>query len=158
MTNQSFLRTFILTAVPFALAMGLMFSTSAGLTRGLITGAACGLAFGLAMAGFAEFQARRFKPFVSSFESEGIVLDGPATLRGAGGWLVLTKQRLVFQPHKVNIGGERTEIAAEDIGGARRGDGIVPNTIAVVTRSNQTLQFVVRGRDTWLAKLPGIKP
>jgi hypothetical protein len=157
MTKQSFLRTFLMTAVPFAIAMGLVFSTSAGLPRGLITGAAAGFAFGLAMAGFAEFQARRFKPFVSSFEAEGIVLDGPANLGSAGGWLVLTKQRLVFQPHKLNVGAQRTEIATDEIAGARRGDGVAPNKIAVVTRGNQTVQFVVRNRNAWLAKLPGIK-
>lgn len=157
MTKSSFLRTFLMTSIPFGLAMGLFYSTSAGLGRGLISGAAAGFAFGLAMAGFSQFQARRFKPFVRSLGSEGIVLDGPANLGSAGGWLVLTKQRLVFQPHKLNVGGQRMEIATDDIAGARRGDGLAPNKIAVVTRGNQTVQFVVRNRDAWLAKLPGVK-
>ncbi|HEY5946280.1 MAG TPA: hypothetical protein VIV40_12345 [Kofleriaceae bacterium] len=156
MTKQSFLRSFLVTAIPFSLAMGLFYATSAGLARGMITGVAAGFAFGLAMAGFARFQARRFQPFVSMFEPEGLVVDGPATLRGTGGWLILTKQRLVFQPNQLKEG-NRTEVVADDIAGARPGDSVVPNTIAVVTRTGQTLQFVVRGRAEWLAKLPGIK-
>jgi hypothetical protein len=75
-----------------------------------------------------------------------------------GGWLVLTKQRLVFEPHKLNVGGKTLDIAADDIAGARPGDGVLPNKIAVVTRSGQTLSFVVRDRAAWLAKLPGVKP
>ena len=157
MTKQSFLRTFIMTAVPFTIAMGLVFSTSAGLARGLITGAVAGIGFGLAMAGFAAFQSRRFQTFVSSFEAEGIVLDGPANLGSAGGWLVLTTKRLVFQPHNLNVSRQRTEIATDEIAGARCGDGVVPNKIAIVTRANRTVQLVVRNRDAWLAKLPGIK-
>lgn len=147
--------------VPFGALMGLVNASGGSRGSAIVAGVFAGVLFGCAMAGFLAWQTKRSAKLLATFEAEGIVHHGPANHMAAlavGGWLVLTKQRLVFEPHKVNIGGKRIEIAHDDIGGARPGDGVVPNKIAVVTRNGQTLQFVVRNRDEWLAKLPGVKP
>lgn len=145
------------TGVPFGLCMGLFYSSRG--SGAIAMGIANGVLFGCAMAGILAWQQKRSAKLRAHYEAEGLVHDGPANYGAAGGWLVLTKQRLVFEPHKLNLGlGKRAEIAVADIGGARRGDGVLPNKIAVVTHANQTFQFVVRNRDEWLAKLPGVKP
>ena len=154
---MKFLLDALKTGVPFGLCMGLFYSSRG--SGAIAMGVAMGIAFGCAMAGFMAWQRKRSAVLRAQYEAEGLVHDGPANYGAAGGWLVLTKQRLVFEPHKLNLGmGKRAEIAVADIGGARPGDGALPNKIAVVTRSNQTLQFVVRNRAEWLAKLPGVKP
>jgi hypothetical protein len=148
------------TGAPFGAAMGLFFAAQHGGTRGLVAGLAAGALFGCAMAAIMKWQHARATTVIAPYEAEGIVRHGPANhMAGTaiGGWLVATKQRLVFEPHKLNFGGKRIELAMDDIAGARRGDGVVRNKIAVVTRGGQTLQFVVRDRDAWLAALPGVK-
>ncbi|HEY6033155.1 MAG TPA: hypothetical protein VIV58_02820 [Kofleriaceae bacterium] len=148
------------TGVPFGAAMGLFFAAQHGASRGLITGAAAGVAFGCAMAAVMKWQHARAATVIAPYEAEGILHHGPANhMAGTaiGGWLVMTKQRLVFEPHKLNHGGKRLELATADIAGARRGDGVLPNKIAVATRDGHTHQFVVRDRDKWFAVLPGVK-
>jgi hypothetical protein len=155
---KKFLRNAAITGVPFGIAMGL---ANSGRNGGLVTAVVGGILFGGAMAGFMAYQEKRSAKLLAQYEPEGIVHHGPANHMAGlavGGWLVLTRQRLVFEPHKANLGGKRLDIAADDIAGSRPGDGIVPNKIAVATRGGQTLQFVVRDRATWLAKLPGVKP
>jgi hypothetical protein len=153
---KRFFVTALMTGVPFGLCMGLFYSGRGG---ALAMGIANGVAFGLAMGGFMAWQHKRSAKLLAHYESEGLVHHGPANYGAAGGWLVLTKQRLLFEPHKLNLGlGKRVEVPAAEIGGARPGDGAIPNKIAVVTRGNQTLQFVVRSRAEWLEKLPGVKP
>ena len=148
------------TGVPFGAAMGLFFAGQHGASRGLIAGVAAGVAFGCAMAAVMKWQHARATTVIAPYEAEGIVHHGPANhmaRTAIGGWLVVTKQRLVFEPHKLNIGGKRIELATDDIAGARRGDGVLRNKIAIATRGGQTLQFVVRDRDAWFAVLPGVK-
>ena len=153
---KNFLRNALITGLPFGLVMGLMFSERGG--SALAMGIANGVLFGCAMAGFMALQQKRSLKLLAGYEAEGLVHHGPANFGRAGGWLVLTKQRLVFAPHKMNLGlGKPIEIAASDIAGARPGDGVLANKIAVVTHNKQTLQFVVRERAAWLTKLPGVK-
>jgi hypothetical protein len=151
---KRFLLNALMTGVPFGLCMGMFYSGRGALAMGVVNG----VAFGLAMGGFMAWQHKRSATLLAQYEAEGLVHHGPANYGAAGGWLVLTKQRLIFEPHKLNLGlGKRLEIPATEIGGARAGDGAIPNKIAVVTHANQTVQFVVRNRAEWLAKLPGVK-
>jgi hypothetical protein len=153
---KTFIRNALMTGVPFGLLMGLAYAERG--TGALAMGIANGVAFGCAMAGFMAWQRKRAAKLRAAYDAEGLVHDGPANFGAAGGWLFLTKQRLVFEPHKLNLGlGKRTELAVADIAGVRAGDGALANKIAIVTTRNQTVQFVVRDRDEWLAKLPGVK-
>ena len=148
------------TGAPFGAAMGLFFAAQHGASRGLVSGLVAGVVFGCAMAGIMKWQHARAATLIAPYEAEGILHHGPAShVAGTaiGGWLVVTKQCLVFEPHKLNIGGKRFELATDDIAGARRGDGVLPNKIAITTRDGRTVQFVVRDRAAWLAALPGVK-
>lgn len=147
------------TGVPFGVAMGLVAAASGD--NAVVLGAAQGIAFGCLMAGFMALYEKRAAKVVAELAPEGIVHHGPATHMATGrigGWLVLTEQRLVFVPHKLNVGGKRQELAVADVAGARPGDALLPNQIEVVTRAGQRLRFVVKKRRDWLAKLPGVKP
>ena len=134
-----------------------MFLVSSGNGSALRMAIFSGAAFAAFMTVLIVWRDKRGAKVRAPYEAEGIVHDGPANHASNGGWLVLTKQRLVFEPHKLNFSSKRTELGVDDIAGARPGDGVLPNKIVVVTRSNQSLQFVVNGRSAWLAKLPGVK-
>ena len=155
---KTFLANAAKTGVPFGIAMGLVAGGVGG--NALVLGAVQGVLFGGAMAGFMAMHEKRAAKLLVEFEPEGVVHHGPANhmVTGAiGGWLVLTQRRLVFIPHKLNLRGERQELALDDIGGARPADALVPNQIEVVSRGGQRLRFVVRKRREWLDMLPGVK-
>lgn len=148
----------------------------------VLVGLACGVGAGAFMAGFAWWRDQSWERWAAktatAFSAECVVhasyastVDAGAVVftflfmatgMGAraverGGALVLTQQRLVFIPHRQNRYGKRMEVAVSDIAGARAVFGLAPNTIDVFTRANNSAQFRVRNRDTWLAKLPGVK-
>src|SRR3569833_1188333 len=127
------------TGAPFGAAMGLFFAAQHGASRGLVSGLLAGAVFGCAMAGIMKWQHARAATVIAPYEAEGILHHGPAN-----------------QVAGTAIGG-RFEVATDDIAGARRGDGVLPNKIAIATRDGRTVQFVVRDRAAWLAALPGVK-
>src|SRR3569623_993696 len=136
------------TGAPFGAAMGVFFAAQHGASRGLVSGILAGAVFGCARAGIMKWQHARAATVIAPYEAEGILHHGPANhVAGTaiGGWLVVMLQRLRF------------ELATDDIAGARRGDGVLPNKIAIATRDGRTVQFVVRDRAAWLAALPGVK-
>lgn len=153
---KNFLRTAVLTGIPFGAMMGL-FWAHRGAAAAVVGGSVMGLAFGCAMAGFVALQYKRSAKLREPYEAEGIEHDGPATYRSStavGGWLILTKQRLVFVPHKLNVGDAKLEIPRDEIVAARPVSALLPNAIEIGTRSQQIHRFVVGQRATWLAKLP----
>jgi hypothetical protein len=84
--------------------------------------------------------------------SEEILCDVGANLfRGVeavGGRLKITNQRLVFQPHALNVQTMPLEIAMPDIAAATKRNtlGFVPNGMLVRTRAGVEYKFVVWGR------------
>jgi hypothetical protein len=169
----------LLAAVPFGFLMGAAYSLESPVSTSILVGILGGVACAVAVAGFVAWRDQRFTQWVAKaiapYEAEGIEHQGYAAfgsnatavglaalgLIGAfgerAGWLVLTKQRLVFLPHKHSLLGKPIELATADIAAARPGHSLRPNTILVGTRSKQSLQLRVRGRNEWLAKLPSIK-
>jgi hypothetical protein len=155
MTKTKFFLTALQTGVPFGLVMGVFYSGRGG--GAIAMGIVNGVAFGLAMAGFLAWQAKRASRVKQPYEAEGIVHDGPAnhaSTTSVGGWLILTKQRLIFEPHKVNVGGKRIEISRQDIVAAMPGQGLLPNKLEIVTSNHEKHSFVVAQRAVWLAQLP----
>ncbi len=71
--------------------------------------------------------------------------------RNVEGWLVLTKRRLVFQPR--GFLDKKTELPITEIAGARRGDSVAQNTIALIARDQRSVEIRVQNRDEWLDKL-----
>ncbi|HTL32037.1 MAG TPA: hypothetical protein VL326_02865 [Kofleriaceae bacterium] len=145
-----FIKTFALAGIPFGLAMGVVNGLRQGWKSGLGSGIAAGILFGFLLAFFLKRQAQRFEQLRPKYEPEGIVLDAPANLGGVGGWLFLTKQRLVFEPHKLNLGGKRTDVKLGDIQEVRPGAGKLVRRFEVVV-PGATHSFLVENRDQWLA-------
>ena len=78
------------------------------------------------------------------------MLDGGANLGGAGGYLFLTKQRIVFEPHGANSkSAKRVEIPLGDIKEVRPAGGKLVRRFEVVT-ARGTHSFLVENRDAWL--------
>jgi hypothetical protein len=144
------LKIFFLAAIPFGLALGLVNGFRSGLASGVGSGILCGLLFGAAIAGFVHYQSNKFAKLRPKYEPEGLVLDSGANVGGVGGWLFLTKQRLVFEPHGANAkSAKRIEIPLGDIKEVKPGGGKLVRRFEVVTAS-ATHSFLVESRDKWL--------
>lgn len=162
----------LLFGVPSGAFVGVSYSddTATNVVAGIVFGIVATLAIGAYVVRSDRKWKQRLARVLEEFEPEGIVhhsdaalgsrlrgsLLGPV-LRDTGGWLVLTKRRLVFIPHQHNFRGKRTELAINEIASAWQGGGISPNTITVVTPTKHSVPITVRGPDEWLAKLPGAK-
>jgi len=148
------------TGLPFGLAMGLFFALQRGLLPGLILGAGSGLLFGMLLAAFIELQHRRMK--VTDLDGEPVLHQGPANhwlgAEARGGWLVLTKHRLVFRSHGKNIQNQGAEVLLADIVACepRRTLGLVPNGMHVRHRDDRVEKYVLAGRGEWLAALKSV--
>jgi hypothetical protein len=138
------------TGVPFAAGMTLFFAVQRGLVPGLMLGVSTGIAFGLAMAFFAVTQAKKFDAIRPEFEPEGLVLDGAANHKASGGWLFLTEHRLVFVPHRLNVGAKRIELARADIRAVKP----TSKRRLELETSRGDMAFVVSADDPWAAKIP----
>jgi hypothetical protein len=145
-----FLKTFALAGIPFGLAMGVVNGLRQGWKSGLGSGVAAGILFGALITFFIMRQARRFEQLRPKYEPEGIVLDAPANLGGAGGWLILTKKRLVFEPHKLNVGAKHVSVPLEKISEVRPATGKLVRRFEVVV-PGATHSFLVENREQWLA-------
>lgn len=143
-------KTMLLAGVPFGLMLGLVNGVRQGWQSGVGSGVVCGAVFGLLIGLFLQRQARRFEKLRPQYEPEGIVLDAPANLGGAGGWLILTKQRLVFEPHKFNMGAKTLSVKLGDITEVRPAHGKLVRRFEVVAQG-AAHSFLVENREQWLA-------
>jgi hypothetical protein len=130
--------------------LGLVTGLRQGWQAGLGSGVTCGFLFGLLIATFMQRQAKNLDKLRPRYEKEGLVLCSPANLGGAGGWLFLTKQRLAFEPHKINLGGKHVSIPLADVHEVRPASGKLVRRFEVVT-AKATHSFLVENRDEWLA-------
>ncbi len=95
---------------------------------------------------------------------EQVVKEGAANLQKnietLGGKLYLTKQRLIFEAHKINVQGGTTEIELSNVQSSRpcwtRFLGLIPlfpNSLAVFTKQGKEYRFVLYGRHGWAAAI-----
>ncbi|HSD91038.1 MAG TPA: hypothetical protein VLB44_26125 [Kofleriaceae bacterium] len=145
---KRFFQLMVMAGVPFGAAIGIVSGLKHGLASGLGSGIACGVMFGLAIATFVHVQSKKFGRLRPLYEKEGLIIDGGANLGGKGGWLFLTKQRLVFEPHGVG-GGSRVEIPLGTISEVRPASGLLVRRFEVVA-AGKPLSFLVENRDRWL--------
>ncbi len=147
---KSIVKSAFLAGALFGLAMGAYNGMRSGMSAGIASGILMGVVFGLAIAGFLLFQHSKAGTWRKEFEAEELVRDAPANLGGAGGWLFLTKQRLVWIPHALNVGAKRLEIPLGDITGAK------PNGRKLDVHTTSGLKtFLVKSSDEWA---PAIAP
>jgi len=141
---------------------GWLTSSSAGdAVAAVVSGLAAGGVFGLLLGLFMQ------SPIVPSPEDvplrpgETIEYSGLANhflnFEGRGGRLTLTRDRLIFTPHAVNLQVSDLAIPRGEIAGVApvRTLGIVPNGIAVTLKSGDIERFAVNGRNQWMAKIAG---
>ncbi|MDR0267783.1 GRAM domain-containing protein [Paenibacillus sp.] len=89
-------------------------------------------------------------------QSETFILKKAANLfRGleaVGGWVTLTNQRLIFDPHRLNIQTEPLVLTyAEMIGIEKRYTlNLVPNGIKITTESGDEYKFVMWKRSAFI--------
>jgi hypothetical protein len=141
----------VLVGVVVAIARGFSFGVSFGLAMAVAAGAA----FGLAMAGFMAIQRRRFSRARPEFIGEQLLHDGPANHflngEGVGGWLFLTRERLLFRSHQFNVQRHELSVRLTEIAEVQpvRTARIFPNGLRLVTRSGKEERFVVGEHRRW---------
>ena len=100
--------------------------------------------------------------------NEQIIRQGLANLQKGvetvGGKLYLTNQRLVFEAHKFNVQGGTTEIELSDIQSTEKCwtkflglIPLMPNSLAVHTKTGKEYRFVVFFRGSWAASIDSNK-
>lgn len=101
-------------------------------------------------------------------QNEQIIKQGAANLQKGletvGGKLYLTNQRLIFEAHKLNTQGGSTEINLSDIQSSEKCWTkflgflpLMPNSLAVYTKSGSECRFVLFGRGAWAAAIDANK-
>lgn len=150
---KNIVKSSLLAGALFGLAMGTYNGLRSGAGAGIASGILMGIVFGLAIAGFMFWNHSKAGAWRKEFEPEGLVRDAPANLGGAGGWLFLTKQRVVWIPHALNVGAKRLELSLGTITGAK------PNgrKLDVHTTAGQKT-FLVRESDEWAAAISPALP
>ena len=142
-------------------AVSLFAGLEDGLGLAVMLGSVAGLCFGASMAAYAAWQGQRSSSERPTFEAEGLVLDGPANRRtgaaAVGGWLWLTRGRLVFEPYGLNLTTDVWSVPRQRVLEAEpvRTYGLVPNGLRVVLEGGEAATFVVERRADWLAALNG---
>lgn len=97
-------------------------------------------------------------------EGEELLADVAANLfRGiesVGGRMKITNQRVLFEPHTVNIQKQPAEILLEQVAEVRKRNtlGVVPNGILIRTKSGIEYKFVVWGRERLINLIQGHLP
>jgi len=162
MSEFSFSKMALKTGVPFGIFMGVyqgFASRPPSVAVGLIAGTASGVLFGATMGLFMRSQHKKAGVLREEPSAEGLLFDAAANLGAKGGWLFLTKQRLVFVPHKLNVGAKRIELAVKNIAALRENSGLRARGIDVgsVSEGGSTQQhsFVVEKRDEWMKAITG---
>ena len=136
-------------------AMGSLCGLSVGTKTGLAIGLLSGVAFGLAMACFFAIQRGRFALARPELTGEDVLHDGPANHflngEGVGGWLFLTKERVVFRSHQFNIQPHELSVPLTEITDVQdvRLAKVFPTGLRFVTRSGNEEWFVVEDNRRW---------
>jgi hypothetical protein len=151
-----FIKSTLMTGVPFGLALGAFFAVVSDAITGLRAGLASGLLFGLIVSAFVEAQRRKMESGSGLFENEAVIFQGPANHfmkgEGRGGWLTLTPTRLAFRSHGKNIQNDPVDIRLNEIASvaACRTAGIIPNGLKVVRNDGASDRFVITTRKNWV--------
>ncbi|MBL9174784.1 MAG: hypothetical protein JNL10_14700 [Verrucomicrobiales bacterium] len=164
---KSFAKTALMVGAAFGTPMGVLAGvvmgiargSSAGILFGLATAIASGLAFGVTTAGFMAVQRRRIAIARPEFTGEQLLHDGPANHflngEGVGGWLFLTRERLLFRSHQFNVQPHEWSIPLADITEvpAVRTARVFPNGLRLVTQAGITERFVVEAHRKWCEEI-----
>jgi membrane-anchored protein YejM (alkaline phosphatase superfamily) len=153
---MTFLKNFLITGLPMAILMGVAYNFLYDWKLALFGAVFSGVGFGLAMAGFAAYLKNKFQKNPLTFpDGEQIIKEGVANhknkLEAAGGYLYLTDQRLLFQPHKFNFNSQQIEIPLGEVSKAVTYSalGLLPTGIKIILKDDTERKFVVEKRKEW---------
>ena len=100
--------------------------------------------------------------------NEKIIKSGAANLQKGietvGGKLHLTNQRLIFEAHKFNIQGGKTEVELSKVQTIKNSwtkflglIPLLPNSLAVIAKDGKEYHFVLFGRGVWRSEIEAQK-
>lgn len=143
--------------------VGVLVEPSLGFRLGLAVMLAAGALFAIGTWCFARVTARTFEAARPEFAAETLLHDGPANHRRgwevAGGWLYLTKSRLVFRPHKFNVNTQEWWVPLTEIARVRPARTLLlfRTGLRVLTRSGTEQRLVVHRPDRWCRWIEGAR-
>lgn len=165
MNDKQKLRAVFLSAFAFGVPMGLFIGWMTGSGYyGFHGGFFSGVAFAWAIKRFLKVSMETPRLEVDGRaagfdEGETILHHGPANhfkgIEAVGGKLFLTRTRLRFRSHKINVQTHDESYPIESIASVEtaRTMGIVPNGLLVHLRDGSRQRFVVFGRAAWVARI-----
>lgn len=165
-TSPPFWKTFFRAALPFGIffaAMELFLFQRSPVVTAVTSFISAGL-FGGITTMFSRSDWFRGSTVPSLAESEEIRYSGAAThfrgWEGVGGRLFLTEDRLVFQPHTLNIqsGEQSWPLSAIEDAQLSRIFLVVPTGLDVQLRSGETERFGTWDRQQWRAAIAKSNP
>jgi len=137
--NKIFKRI-LFVGVPFGITVGLYVSILNNILYGIITGIIAGIVFGTGLYLFVLYQQVRFRRKQSEITGDKcVVMNGAANhfinKESAGGWLYLTKDKIIFKSHNLNIQNHQLTICLNQIAAVDKCFTlwIVPNGMKITT-------------------------
>ena len=153
---KHFFLTFIRSGTLFGLFMFLYFLAVYGPAWAAVVGAAtASILFGLTMAAVSGYHARNFRLHPPDLGIELLLKDGPANhfFKGSsvGGWIYLTKSRLIFKSHWMNVHKHRFEVPLREISEAEVSTSFLSlkNKLHLHYRNGRIETFVVDDASEW---------
>ena len=150
MTYKNGWKNYLLLGVCYGVPMGIFFGLAYGVALGLFGGILCGILFTGAMFLISLILERKFAKKREQIACEKTIrCDGPATLKGNGGWLFLTEQGLEFYAHKFNLSSQCVNLPLNTVVAAKANK----TQIVVSTADGMTYAFVVSKSTEWKKQL-----
>lgn len=158
--KKDILKTFIFTAVPYGIIMGLVNSKLKGSHYGIISGIISGLLFGIGVTVFLQIIKKKFKgnrlPLTNTIE---VIMEGGGNhfkgIEAVGGWIYLTSEHIIFKSHAFNVQKHEIIIPLNQIVNAKATFtlGFIPNGLKIIKNDGIVEKFVVDNRKTWAKKI-----
>jgi hypothetical protein len=156
----NWLRTGIIAGIAF----GLLFGAMQGVTHqnpagGVAAGLLGGALFGLLIALVGRSKSRALAAPAVDEEGEPVLFQGPANhlkgMEAVGGKLILTRARLRFRSHGLNV---QTHDESYPLGAIRevtpvQSLWIIPNGLLVTLEDGRREKLVVNGRGEWMERI-----
>lgn len=156
---KSFIKTFLMTGIPFGIVMGILGAFQAGIYFGIPSGIMAGTFFGLAMAAFAKYQANHFRKNPPIFTEGDHILDAAANhfVKGIafGGWMYLTDKEVRFVGHSANLRSHEITIPLHQVVDVRTAKslGLLTNRLNLLLADGTEEKFVVESPKTWAGEV-----
>jgi hypothetical protein len=161
---KSFLRTFVLTGLPYGIFMGIYFGFErGGIKSGLFLGSICGIVFGLIMAAIVRIQENRAIGSPPVLIDEVLLRDGRAShtkgRRGQSGRLYVTNKQILFEAFPPNKPAYRVSIPVHEVAGLnlRKRFGVFTIFLDVLYKDGNRERFVTDDVGDWIHEISQVR-